>query len=156
MNRGYGIRDFKNIVKKFKKEFSFLTLSTDVIVGFPGERNEDFQKTIELIREVKPDIVNISKFGPRPGTEAAKMEQLSRGIINERTKNLVKLVERIKLSNNRKWLNWEGEVLIDEIGKKGGVIGRNFAYKPVLTEGELGAFRKVKIKSVKPTYLIGG
>jgi len=158
MNRGYSIRDFKNIVKKLEKGFPFLTLSTDVIVGFPGERNKDFQKTIELIREVKPDIVNISKFGSRPRTEAAKMEQLPRELINDRTKKLVNLVERIKLKNNQKWLNWEGEVLIDGIGKKGGFIGRNFAYKPILTEltkKELGTFRKVKIESVRPTYLIG-
>jgi len=145
MKRGYSTRDFKSIVKKFKKEFSFLTLSTDVIVGFPEERNEDFQETIKLIREVKPDIVNISKFGSRPGTEAAKMEQLSREKINKRTKKLVELVEKIKLNNNQKWLNWKGEVLIDEIGKKGGLIGRNFAYKPVLTEGKLGTFKEVKI-----------
>jgi len=155
MNRGYSIKDFEDIVKKFRKEFPFLTLSTDAIIGFPSEKNNDFQKTIDLIKRIKPDIVNVSKFGPRPGTKAAEMEQLPREIINDRTKNLVNLIERVKLNNNQKWLNWEGEVLIDEIGKKGGVIGRNFAYKPILTEGELGTFRRVKIKSVRPTYLIG-
>ncbi len=154
MNRGYSARDFKNIVKKFKKEFPLLTLSTDVIVGFPSEKNNDFQKTLDLIKEVKPDIVNISKFGPRPGTEASKMEQLPRETINDRTKRLVGLVERIKLDGNQKWLNWMGEVLIDEVGRKGGVISRNFAYKPVLTKGELGTFKKIKIKSVQSSYLI--
>lgn len=155
MNRGYSINDFKDIVKKFKKEFPFLTLSTDIIVGFPSEKNNDFQKTVDLIKEVEPDIVHISKFGPRPGTEAAKMEQLPRKIINGRTKKFVEVVEKVKLKNNQKWLNWEGEVLIDETGKKGSIIGRNFAYKLVLTKGKLGTFRKVKIKSVRPTYLIG-
>jgi len=155
MDRNYSIKGFKNIVEKFKKEFPFLTLSTDVIVGFPSEKKKDFQKTVDLIKETKPDIVNISKFGPRPGTKAEKMEQLPRKTINERTKRLVELVEKIKLNNTQKWLNWKGEVLIDEIGKKGGLIGRNFAYKPVLTSGKLGTFRKVKIKSVRPTYLIG-
>jgi len=66
-----------------------------------------------------------------------------------------RIVEKIKLRNNQKWLNWEGEVLIDEVGRKGGLIGRNFAYKSVLTKGKLGTFRKVKIKSIRPTYLIG-
>jgi len=155
MNRSYKIKDFRDMVKKFKKEFQFLTLSTDVIVGFPSEKNEDFQKTVDLIKKIKPDIVNISKFGPRPGTEAAKMEQLSRKIINNRTKKLVNLIEKIKLRNNQKWLDWVGEVLIDEVGEKGGLIGKNFAYKPVLTKGKLGTFKKIKIKSVQPTYLIG-
>jgi MiaB-like tRNA modifying enzyme len=155
MNRFYTIKDFKNIVKEFKKEFPFLTLSTDVIVGFPSEKNKDFQKTFDLIEKIKPDIVNISKFGPRPGTEAAKMEQLSRKIIDQRTKKLIDLVEKIKIKNNQKWLNWDGDVLIDEIGERGGLIGRNFAYKPVLTDGKLGEFKKIKIKSIHSTYLIG-
>ena len=120
----------------------------------PYEERKDFQKTVRLIKETKPDIVNISKFGPRPGTKAAEMRQLTREIINDRTKKLVELVEDIKLSNNQKWLDWEGEVLIDEMGKKGGLIGRNFAYKPVLTKGKIGNFKEVKIKSVRPTYLI--
>ncbi len=155
MNRGYTVYDFKNIVKKFRKNFPFITVSTDVIVGFPGESNEDFQKTIDLIKEVKPDIVNISKFGARPGTKASKMKQLSKKVINERTKKIVGVVHKIRLYNNKKWLNWEGEVLIDEKGRKGGMIGRNFAYKPILTEGELGSFHKVKINKVHPTFLVG-
>jgi len=155
MNRGYTVKDFKNIVKKFRKKFPLLTLSTDVIVGFPGESNGDFQKTIDLMKEVKPDIVNVSKFGTRPRTKAAKMKQLSRKIINERVKKIVEVLEKIKLENNKKWLNWEGEVLIDEKGKKGGMIGRNFAYKPILTEGKLGSFHKVKINKIHPTFLVG-
>jgi len=155
MNRGYSVKDFKNIVKNFRKNFPLFTLSTDVIVGFPGESNEDFQKTIDLMKEVKPDIVNVSKFGARPGTKAAKMKQLSRKTINERVREIIEIVEKIKLENNKKWLNWGGEVLIDEKGKKGGMIGRNFAYKPILTEGKLGSFHKVKINKIHPTFLIG-
>jgi len=155
MNRGYNIEDFKNIVKKFRKKFPLLTFSTDLIVGFPEETNEDFNKTIYLIKEVKPDIVNISKFGARPRTEASKMGKLSREIIDKRTKKINKVIEKIKIKNSKRWLNWEGEVLIDEIGKKGGLIGRNFAYKPVLTTSKLGTFCEIKINEVYPTYLIG-
>jgi MiaB-like tRNA modifying enzyme len=155
MNRGYKVKDFKNIIKKFRDEFSFLTLSTDVIVGFPGENEEDFQKTIELIKEIKPDIVNISKFGARPRTKAENMKQISREIINERTKKINEVVERVKIKNSAKWLNWEGEVLIDEIGKKGGMIGRNFAYKPIIINGKIGTFRKIRINKVYTNYLIG-
>lgn len=155
MNREYTVNDFREIVKKFRKEFPLSTLSTDVIVGFPREDEKDFQKTIDLMREVKPDIVNVSKFGPRPGTKVAKMKQLPRKIINKRTKKIVKIIERIKLENSKRWLNWKGEVLIDEKGRKGGMIGRNFAYKPIVTEGKIGTFREVRITEVRPTYLIG-
>jgi len=155
MNRGYTVNDFKKIIKKFRKEFPLLTLSTDVIVGFPEENEKDFQRTVNLMKEVKPDIVNISKFGPRPRTKAAKMRQLPIEIINERTKKLVNIINRIKLENDKKWLNWEGEVLIDERGKNGRMIGRNFAYKPVLTDGKIGTFREVKITEIHSNYLNG-
>jgi MiaB-like tRNA modifying enzyme len=155
MNRGYKIRDFEKIIKKFKKEFPLLTLSTDVIVGFPSEKNKDFQKTVDLIKKIKPDIVNISRFGSRPGTEAAKMNQLSVDIINQRSEKITDVVTKIKLEKNKKWIDWKGEILIDEIKNKNS-IGRNFAYKPVvLKKGKLGEFRRIKIVSVSSTSLFG-
>jgi MiaB-like tRNA modifying enzyme len=93
MNRGYVVKDFVEIVEKFRKEIPDLFLSTDVIVGFPGETEEDFQKTVELMRKIKPSKINISKFGARPMTEAAKMKQLDNKTINERSKLLHELVK---------------------------------------------------------------
>jgi len=153
MNRGYSVNDFRKIVKKFRKEFPNITLSTDLIVGFPGESEGDFQKTVALMKEIKPDIVNISKFGARPGTKAAKMEQLSVKIMNERSKKLMEIVKKIQLKKNENWVGWEGDVLIDEVNKKN-IMGRNFAYKPVvLKEGKLGKIKRVKITSASHTSL---
>lgn len=155
MNRNYTVNDFKKIVKKFGKEFPFLTLSTDIIVGFPGETEKDFQQTIDLIKKVKSDIVNISKFGARPETKAEKMKQLSVKVINQRSKKLSKIVKRIQLKKNEKWIGWEGDVLINETRHKN-VIGRNFAYKPViLKNAKPGKFRRVKINSISSTSLFG-
>ncbi len=158
MKRGYTREEFLEIVEKFKKEIRRITISTDVIVGFPGETDEDFEETIELIKEVRPDIVNISKFGARPGTEAAKLKQLSPKIVKKRTRELYELVRKIQLENNKKWINWEGEVLIDEIGtKEGTFVGRNFAYKPIVVKGNelLGKFVKVKVEKALSNYLLG-
>jgi MiaB-like tRNA modifying enzyme len=153
MNRGYTVRDFKNITKDFVKNVPSLTLSTDVIVGFPGETDKDFQMTVELIKKVKPDIVNISKFGARPKTKAAEMGQLPVNVINQRSKELMGIVKKIQLEKNKKWIGWEGEVLIDETKNKN-VIGRNFAYRPIiLKEGKLGEFRNVRIETVSSTSL---
>lgn len=155
MNRNYSVKDFEYIVNKFIHHFSMSTLSTDVIVGFPGETVKDFQKTIDLIKRIEPDIVNISKFGARPGTKAEKMKQLSRKIINERCKKLAENVRKIQLKKNKKWIDFEGEVLIDEVNDKK-IVGRNFAYKSViLNKGKFGDFKKVKIKSVSSTSLFG-
>jgi len=88
MKRGYTVAEFEKIVGQFKKEIPDLFLSTDIIVGFPSENEKDFQATVALLKKIKPDKVNISKFGARPGTEAAKMKQSPTKTINERSKIL--------------------------------------------------------------------
>jgi len=93
MKRGYTVEDFVKIVERFRKEIPNLFLSTDVIVGFPEESDADFKATIELMKKIKPNKVNISKFGARPGTEATKMKQLPVEIINERSKRLYGALE---------------------------------------------------------------
>jgi len=148
MRRGYNTKDFSNIIEKFRKEISHLTLSTDVIIGFPGESEEDFRQTIELIKEVKPDIVNISKFGARPGTEAQKLKQLDRTILNERAKFLHDLVKEISLEKNKKWIGWKGKFLVDE-KVKNGFVGRNFAYKPIFIQRNEKIFGKIIEVEVK-------
>jgi len=153
MKRLYKVDLFKKMVKKFKKEFPLSTISTDIIVGFPEETKKDFQMTVDLIKEIKPYIVNISKFSPRPGTEAERMEQLSVEIINKRSKELMKIVKEIQLKQNKKWIGWEGDVLVDEV-KKRNLIGHNFAYKPVVLKGgKIGGFKRVSIGSISYTSL---
>ena len=88
MNRGYTVDDFKKIIFSFKKEFPDLFLATDIIVGFPGETQLDFEKTLHLLERIQPQKVNISKFGARSGTEAAKMEQIDVKTISERSRML--------------------------------------------------------------------
>jgi MiaB-like tRNA modifying enzyme len=93
MKRGYSVSDFEKIVAAFRAEIPDIYISTDVIVGFPGETEEYFQKTIALIEKIKPGKVNVSKFGARPNTEAARMEQLDAKTIGERSRKLHGLVK---------------------------------------------------------------
>lgn len=159
MRRGYKPKDALEIIKKFYEAFPNLTLSTDIIVGFPSETEEDFQETLKFIEKVKPDIVNISKFGLRPGTEAAKMKQLPESKIKKRSKEAFELVRKISFEKNQKWLDREGECLIDEKGMKNkSFIARNFAYKPIVIKSEkslLGQFKTIRITEAKSNYLIG-
>jgi MiaB/RimO family radical SAM methylthiotransferase len=157
MNRGYNAEDFLEIAERFRKEFPQLTFITDIIVGFPSETDEDFKKTIELIEKIKPDIVNISKFGSRSGTEAAKMKQLDAKTVNGRSAVLHKIVKQISLEKNKEWIGWKGEILIDEIGSSGSFIGRNFAYKPIAIktkENIFGNLIEVKILDATENCLI--
>jgi tRNA A37 methylthiotransferase MiaB len=158
MNRYYTVSEFKNIVRSFKEEIPEVTLSTDVICGFPGESQEDFEETLHLIDEVQPDIVNISKFFSRPKTLAERMEQLDVRDVKNRSRRLTRLVDAVLVRRNRGWLNWEGEILVDEKGKGNSLVGRNFAYKPIVIhtkEPALGRFIRVKVINTFRTYLEG-
>ncbi len=88
MRRGYVVKDVENIVQKFRNDIPDIYLSTDVIVGFPGETDDDFKMSICMLKKLGFDNVNISRFGSRPGTDAEKMEQIDERIIIERSKAL--------------------------------------------------------------------
>ena len=156
MNRFYTVEDFKRIIYSFRKEIPKITVATDVICGFPSESQAAFERTMELIKEIQPDIVNISKFFPRPHTPAKKMKPLPPQEVKERSKQMAELSRRISLGKNRAWINWEGTILVDEKGREKSWIGRNFAYKPVVIKAEgflLGKFLNVRVVRVFPTYL---
>jgi len=150
MNRNYSIKDCENIIKKFRKNIPNLTLSTDIICGFPGETEKQFNDSIKLIKKIKPDIVNISRFWPRPGTKAALMpNQINGAITKKRSTKLAEIHHQIALEKNNKWIGWKGWVLIDEKGKNNTWKGRNFAYKQVIVKSSkniLGKKINVEIK----------
>jgi threonylcarbamoyladenosine tRNA methylthiotransferase CDKAL1 len=161
MRRFYTIQDFKEVVDAFRAVFPEVTLATDIICGFPGETQEAFENTLELIGEVKPDIVNMSKFFARPRTAAAAMrdELVELTEIKRRSTEAAKLVKGSSLERNQRWVGWAGEVLMDEKGKvPGSWIGRNFAYKPVVvksSENLLGKTLQVEVVKSFSTYLAG-
>ncbi len=129
MKRPYTINEFKKIIKKLRKEIPEITISTDIICGFPSETEEQFNDSVKLIKEIKPDVLNISRFWPRPGTKALLMKNQVHGrITKKRSQILTREFNKICTGKNKKWLNWEGEVLVDEIGQKGSFIGRNYCY----------------------------
>jgi len=161
MRRFYTVAEFKAIVDAFRAQFPDLTLATDVIVGFPGETEVAFEKTLKLLEEVKPDITNVSKFFARPKTAAAQIQDslVGRDEIKRRSAVTAQLARRVSLERNKRWIGWVGEVLVDEKGKvEGSWVGRNFAYKPVVvksTNNLLSKTIKVKVELAAETYLKG-
>lgn len=155
MRRKYSVSDFINLVSEFRE--LECTIATDVIVGFPGETDEDFNETIDLIKKVKPDVLNISKFGVRRKTEAEKMHKIPTEIIKKRSSEISELFEKISIENNLRWMNWEGEVLVTEKDEKENVyIGRNFAYKKIHIKSDenlLGKTVKCRIVGTKRILL---
>ncbi len=156
MKRGHTAETFKDVVKMTKEKFSDFTISTDIIVGFPSETKEDFEKTIDMLKETRPDIVNLSKYSARPGTEASEMVQIDSSEMKKRSKTVFDLINKISLENNQKWIGWQGEVLFDEKTEEG-IKGRNFAYKSIFVNDkvEIGQKTKVKITGITKHSLLG-
>jgi len=96
MNRRYTVKDIRNIFKEFRKNIGGINIATDVICGYPTETEEDFKETLELIKELKPEVLNISKFFPRPNTAASKLKQLPSEIVKKRSITLTDLYKKIK------------------------------------------------------------
>jgi MiaB-like tRNA modifying enzyme len=156
MKRGHTVETFRDVVKKAKDRFPEFTISTDVIVGFPSETQEDFEKTIELLKDTRPDIVNLSKYSARPGTEAAEWEQIDVSEVKKRSKIIFDMINQIALENNQKWIGWKGDVLFDEKTEEG-VKGRNFAYKSIYVgeSVEMGQTHTVEITNVTKHSFVG-
>lgn len=156
MNRKYTVEEFKAIVKAFRKDFPDITIATDIICGFPGESREAFEKTLRLVEEVEPDVVNISKFFPRPNTLAARMRQIESKEVAYRSRLMTNAANKISLKRNYRWVGWRGEVLVDEKGQGDSWIGRNYAYKPIVVksgENLLGKFISVEVTAAHVNYL---
>lgn len=158
MNRGHGTTEYIESVKRLRRELGPLfTISTDIIVGHPGETEMDFEMTLDILRESKPDFINISKFFPRPNTPAKRMKQIPTRIIKERSREVSNLTDKIMLERNLMWSGWSGPVLVNEYGKRETFMGRNYAYKIFVIKGsyKLGDVVNVRFKKAHSTWIEG-
>ena len=156
MKRGHTEQTFRDVTNKFRDKFEKFTISTDVIVGFPTETEEDFEATLKLLKETKPDIVNLSRYSQRPGTYAAEMRQIDVTEVKRRSKTAYELINEISEENNKNWIGWEGQVIFDE-EHEDQIRGRNFAYKPIFVKEKpkIGQISTVKIIDSTTHSLIG-
>lgn len=152
MRRGNTDEEYRSLVQEVRSLVPELTLATDIIVGFPTETEDDYWKTLNHLRELTPDVINISRFWARPKTPAAKMEQLPGEVVKHRSKVLTDIFANISKLQNERWVGWEGEIIIDEKGKlEKQWGGRNHAYKPVMVEGDFELGSVVTVKVTKAT-----
>ena len=159
MNRRYTVESFKKSLKSFRSFFPNLTLFTDVIVGFPGESDEDFLETVNLIKEIRPDKTHNARFSPRPHTRAASLAQVPENLKKSRSEYLSGIANGIQTEINRKWVGKVVEATILDRYYKGGMIARMSNYKTVAISGcdpsLLGQDVSLVIESCTPYYLKG-
>ncbi len=161
MNRKYTKEQYLKLVEKMKKEIPNIVFSTDIIVGFPGETEEDFEDTLDVVEKVCFEQVYMFIYSRRVGTPADKMEnQVPEEIKHERFDRLKKLVERQIEQNNKKYVGTVQKVLVEGNSKtnKNLLTGRTETNKVVNFEGKdelIGKVTDVKIESEHMWYLKG-
>ena len=157
MSRRYTTEKFKEIVKLLRNTYKDVILTTDIIVGFPGETEEEFNKTYKFLSEIKFYKMHVFKYSPRKGTPAAKMkEQISGNIKEERSKKLIELSNKNEREYNEKYIGEEINVLFEE--EKDGVYkGHTQNYILVYCKSNQNLANKivkVKCESIEIDHLI--
>jgi MiaB-like tRNA modifying enzyme len=158
MGRRYSVSDFFKIIDIFRKSFPKITISTDIIIGYPTESDSMFENSIKLIRKLRPNIVNITRFSARPGTMAGDLKNRIPGrVVKARSRSLTKLRFKISKDLNVREVGNTYPVLITERVKPGTVLARNDNYTPIVIKEvlPLGSWQKVAITDSTDTYLIG-
>ena len=154
MRRGHNISQYIDIVSKFKKEISDLTLAVDIIVGYPTEDDKDFDLTVKLLKEIKPSLIHLSKYQHRKGAISSSLKEIPHEVMKKRSKYLSQIKSEITEEENKHLVGTNQKVLVVEEGSKGGFIAKTDSYIPVIVkDAELGSFVDVKITEATSTYL---
>jgi len=156
MNRCHTVEEFKHIVYQFRNEIPEISISTDIIVGYPTEDDDAFSDTLNLISDIKPDFLHISKYMHRPRTLSSNLTEINNQTMKNRSKEISSLKLDISAQKNLEMVGTIQNVVVTNKGSKGGFVGRTRSYKTVILEDvQMGDFLDVVITEAKPTYLIG-
>lgn len=161
MNRKYTKKQYLELVEKMKAKIPNLTLSTDIIVGFPGETDEEFEDTLDVVEKVKFEQVYMFIYSRRVGTPGDRMEnQIPEEIKHKRFDKLKSLVESQIQENNQKYIGTTQKVLVEGTSKNNEqmLTGRTDSNKVVIFEGEkslIGNMAELEIVSEHMWYLKG-
>ena len=160
MNRRYDSAKYLQTIEKLRKAMPDIGITTDIMVGFPTETEEDFLKTLEIVEKVRYSNAFTFIYSPRKGTPAAKMEQIPYAVKQERISRLIKLQNKITKEISDTYVGGVFEVLCEDIAPKyeGMVCGRTESGRLVTFEGtseDIGKFFNVKISQSKSASLFG-
>jgi tRNA-2-methylthio-N6-dimethylallyladenosine synthase len=151
MNRGYTAEHFYNIVQKLGASMPEIAITTDVIAGFPGETNEQFQRTYDLMKKIEFDYAFTFKFSPRQGTKAAEFnKQIPEKIRLERLQKLINLQQDITSKKYKEQIGKIKEIYVEKVSKKAEdeLSGKSRDFKITVFKGEkslIGKFVNVRI-----------
>ena len=160
MNRGYTREQYLELINKIKKDILKISITTDLMVGFPGEKKEDFEDTLRLVEDVEFDAAFTFKYSTRPGTRAAKeKDDVPLEVKKERLAKLNELCEKMALEKNRRLLGKVEEVMVERLARKEKkLVGRTRGNKTVFFSGDgrsIGELVPVEIEEAYTWSLFG-
>ena len=157
MRRGYTVSEFRQLILRGREIAPDLTVSTDVITGFPGESEEDHQATLRLLRDVEPEIVNVTRFSPRPLTPAARLSPVPARVAKERSREIARLRHDVARRRLERYIGSRWDCLVVEEGVGETRVGRLDNYLPVVLpqEAPIGQWARIQVHGVRTTYLLG-
>ncbi|HVG07594.1 MAG TPA: tRNA (N6-isopentenyl adenosine(37)-C2)-methylthiotransferase MiaB [Thermoanaerobaculia bacterium] len=162
MGRGYTREEYLDLVAQLRAARTGLALSSDIIVGFPGETDDDFEQTLDLLREVRFSALYAFKYSPRPGTAAPRLgAAVDPALASERLQRLFRLQEEIQREINENLVGEEYEVIVTGWGKQPGFqLGRTSCHRMVHFQigsepATLGQMTRVKVRSALAHSLVG-
>ncbi|AWR93329.1 tRNA (N(6)-L-threonylcarbamoyladenosine(37)-C(2))-methylthiotransferase [Acidianus brierleyi] len=148
MNRKYTVDEYRNLVKEIRKKIPNANITTDIIVGHPGEDENAFKNTLDLIKEIRFEKLHIAIYSLRPNTKSSLMQQIPDSVKTERMKIINSLYEEIARENHSEYLGKVSKVIITENGKDNSKIGRTINYIPVIVQNaEIGKWYNVRINN---------
>ena len=161
MNRKYTAEHYMGIIEELKRKVPDVSITSDIIVGFPGETDEDFEATLDMLRRVEYDMIFSFIYSPRIGTPAAEMTpQVPADVSGERFRRLITMQDAIAEERNRRFVGRVVRVLADEVSKtdSGMLTGRGDMVRPVHFKGDaslVGSFVNLEITEATPYTLEG-
>jgi tRNA-2-methylthio-N6-dimethylallyladenosine synthase len=159
MRRGYTAATYRATIARLRERVPDVALSTDIIVGFPGETEADFEATAALMSEIRFDGAFIFKYSPRPSTEAAGwLDDVPRAVKEARNQALLALQAEVSRGRLARWIGREVEVLVEERNRRGQLAGHTRQNVNVVCDGPdaaLGQLVSVRVERVTATTLIG-
>jgi threonylcarbamoyladenosine tRNA methylthiotransferase CDKAL1 len=157
MHRGYTVSEFRRQVAAVRHSVPDVHLATDVIVGFPGETEDDHRATEALVEELGPETVNVTRFSARPGTPAARLPPLPPRTAKRRSRSLAALRQRVARDRLERWIGTEDSARVLEYGPGHSAVARLPNYLPVVLDRRpaLGTDVEVRIVGARSTYLEG-
>ena len=157
MGRQYTVRDFCTIIAAFRKRYPEITVMTDMIAGFPGETEEDFSASLDLIRRILPNKVNVTRYSKRPFTPLSQEKDILDSVKKDRSRIMLSCSEQVYAEVNRPWLGREVSFIVTETIRKGSVMARSPSYQGIVINEDLpaGYEGRVVLKKDRKYFFLG-